>query len=140
MKYLLKLSAVSCLILILSSCSTESLDDTYAKTSNSNYETSAIQFCSGQNPQSKLINNGTITFTFKIIDSNDNTMVVHNISPGTSSSWMSFTEGETLFSIDGNTANVDDSKLLLDMSNCSEVEIVVNSLNEVNNPVILSLD
>jgi len=100
----------------------------------------ATTFCDNQDPQSRLINNGTIAYTFTIIDIDQNVIEILNVAPGTSSSWSSFNEGETIFSIDGSANNVSDSKVVLDMSTCTKVEIVINNLNEVNEPIILTLD
>ena len=65
---------------------------------------------------------------------------VLNVAPGTSSTWSSFNEGQTIFSIDGTDNNIKDSKIVLEMATCTKVEIVINSLNEVNEPIILALD
>jgi hypothetical protein len=100
----------------------------------------ATTFCDNQDPQSRLINNGTIAYTFTIIDIDQNVIEILNVAPGASSSWSSFNEGLTIFSVDGSAYNVSDSKVVLDMSTCTKVEIVINNLNEVNEPIILTLD
>ncbi|MGB6268726.1 MAG: hypothetical protein WBF67_06895 [Olleya sp.] len=60
--------------------------------------------------------------------------------PGATLSWLSFTVGVTTFSVESATTRVFDCKILLDMGYCTEVEIVVNSSNTLDTPVIQALD
>lgn len=140
MNNLLKFVACLCLIFSSTSCSLEPLEGQNSSNSTKMSDETATTFCDNQDPQSRLINNGTIAYTFTIIDIDQNVIEILNVAPGTSSSWSSFNEGETIFSIDGSANNVSDSKVVLDMSTCTKVEIVINNLNEVNEPIILTLD
>ena len=127
-------------IFLATSCSLESLEDENTNNSTKISNTTTSVFCDNQDPQSRLVNNGTITYTFTIIDIDQNVIEVLNVAPGTSSTWSIFNEGQTIFSIDGTDNNIKDSKIVLEMATCTKVEIVINSLNEVNEPIILALD
>ncbi|RAJ16208.1 hypothetical protein [Olleya aquimaris] len=140
MNNLLKFSAFLCLIFIASSCTTESLDDSYNQSTTTPEVAQAYQSCSNQNPQSKLVNNGSVNFTFKIIDSNSNIIQEQDIIPGGSSSWLTFNDGETTFSIESASTGVSDSKVVLDMNTCTEVEIIVNSSNSVEVPIVQTVN
>lgn len=140
MNNLLKFVACLCLFFLATSCSLESLEDENTTNSTKISNTTTSVFCDNQDPQSRLVNNGTITYTFTIIDTDQNVIEVLNVAPGTSSTWSSFNEGQTIFSIDGTDNNIKDSKIVLEMATCTKVEIVINILNEVNEPIILALD
>ena len=133
MNNLLKFVACLCLIFSSTSCSLEPLEGQNSGNSTKISNATATTFCDNQDPQSRLI-------TFTIIDIDQNVIEILNVAPGTSSSWSSFNEGLTIFSVDGSAYNVSDSKVVLDMSTCTKVEIVINNLNEVNEPIILTLD
>ena len=140
MKYLLKLSVAICLIFTVSSCTVESLDDAVSKSAVSQNVAEANQSCNNQDPKTKLINNGTVAFTFQIIDSDSNMIEFIDIAPGASTSWISFTEGDTVFNLDSNVIGVSDDKIAISISNCSEIEIVVNAQNKIDSPVVNSLN
>ena len=140
MKYLLKLSVAICLIFTVSSCTVESLDDAVSKSAVSQNVAEANQSCNNQDPKTKLINNGTVAFTFQIIDSDSNMIEFVDIAPGASTSWISFTEGDTVFNLDSNVIGVSDDKIAISISNCSEIEIVVNAQNKIDSPVVNSLN
>lgn len=140
MNNLLKLSAFLCLIFIATSCTTESLDDSFEQTTATPEVAQAYQNCNNQNPQSRLVNNGTVSFAFTIVDSNSNTVQIQNIAPGGSSSWSSFNAGETTFNVESSTTGVSDSKVVLEMNTCTEVEIVVNSSNSVEVPIVQTVN
>ncbi|AXO78996.1 hypothetical protein DZC78_00895 [Olleya aquimaris] len=139
MKYLVRLSVKICLILFVSSCTVDSLEDTANEESTNSYSVVNNQSCDNQDPQSKLTNNGSVAFTFQIIDLNNNLIELVNVAPNTSTTWVSFPEGATVFNVTSNTTGVSDDKVFIDMSNCSEVEIVINSINKIDSPVINSL-
>ncbi|WP_397362670.1 hypothetical protein [Olleya sp. R77988] len=142
MNNLLKLSAFLCLIFIASSCTVEPIED-FTSTNEKSINNSAAattQACSNQDPQSKLVNNGTVSYTFKIVDSSGTLIEENNIAPGAESAWLSFVDGETTFSVESNTTGISDSKLLLNMATCSEVEIIVNSSNTIDTPTIQELN
>ena len=142
MKNLFKIATFLCLIITVTSCTVEpveSLDDTLTAKISENTVASSVQTCSNQNPQSRLVNNGTIPFTFKIVDSNDNMVQIQSIAPGTTSTWITFSEGTTIFSLESDTTWVSDSKLVLDMSLCTEVEIIMNSGNTPDTPTIVEI-
>ncbi|QCE43152.1 hypothetical protein [Psychroserpens sp. NJDZ02] len=140
MNYLLKLSVAICLLFSVSSCSVDSLEDSTDERAINTTAVTPNVACSNQDPKSKLINNGTVVFTLQIFDSNNNLTELIDVAPGTSSSWISFSEGDTVFNLDSTSSNVSDDKISINMNNCSEVEIVVNALNKIDSPVVNSLD
>ena len=140
MKYLLKLSVAICLLLTVSSCTVESLDDAVNKSAVSQNVAEANQSCNDQDPKTKLINNGTVAFTFQIIDSDSNMIEFVDVAAGASTSWISFTEGDTIFNLDSNVIGVSDDKIALSISNCSEIEIIVNAQNKIDTPIVNSLN
>jgi len=140
MKNILRLKALVILSIFMTSCTVESLDDTFTVPASINLETSAVQTCSNQNPQSRLVNNGTLPFTFTIIDSNNNTSQIQSIAPGTTSTYISFNDGVTMFSVEANTTGTSDDKLVLDMDTCTQVDIVINAQNVYETPIIEGLD
>ncbi|WP_282067942.1 hypothetical protein [Olleya namhaensis] len=140
MKYLLKLSVAICLLLTVSSCTVESLDDAVSKSTVSQNAAEANQSCNDQDPKTKLINNGTVAFTFQIIDSDSNMIEFVDVAAGASTSWISFTEGDTIFNLDSNVIGVSDDKIAININNCSEIEIVVNAQNKIDTPIVNSLN
>ncbi|SFJ65168.1 hypothetical protein [Olleya namhaensis] len=140
MKYLLKLSVAICLLLTVSSCTVESLDDAVSKSAVSQNVAEANQSCNNQDPKTKLINNGTVAFTFQIIDSDSNMIEFVDVAAGASTSWISFTEGDTIFNLDSNVIGVSDDKIAININNCSEIEIVVNAQNKIDTPIVNSLN
>ncbi|AUC76322.1 hypothetical protein [Olleya sp. Bg11-27] len=140
MNYLLKLSVAFCLLFSVSSCTIDSLEDSIDERSINTNSVVPNQACSNQDPKSKLINNGTVAFTFQIIDSNNNLIELLEVAPGATSSWISFSEGDTVFNLDSNTTGVSDDKVFINMTNCSEVEIIVNSGNQIDTPIVNNLN
>lgn len=67
MNSLLKFLACLCLIFIASSCISESLDDSFIENSVNTEEAQANQSCSNQNPQSKLVNNGSVILHLRLL-------------------------------------------------------------------------
>lgn len=120
----------------LFNCSVESLDDSETaplEVSESNIiETTQVN-CFNANPKSKLTNNGTVAFNFAVY--NENSITVGQsivVLPGTSSEWIEFPEGFMLFSIESNATGVSDKKVSLEMSNCTELNLVVEANNELS--------
>lgn len=109
------------------SCSVESLDDEQSLNQASN---EANLTCTNAQPESRLINNGTVNFEFEIISTTSGQIIEFiNVAPGTSTSWTSFPEGEILFSIKSNTTGVSDMKTQLVLANCETYELEIMSNN-----------
>lgn len=140
MNYLLKLSVSICLLFSVSSCTVDSLEDAMDERSIDASAVAPNQACSNQDPKSKLTNNGTVAFTFQILDSNNNLIELLEVAPGVTSAWISFSEGDTVFNLASNTTGVSDDKVFINMTNCSEVEIIVNSVNQIDTPVVNNIN
>jgi len=123
----------------ISSCSVESIDEQIqAEAPQLELQAESVQTCSNNDPRSKLTNNGTVALTFTVYSNDMNSVATQsNIQPGTSSGWISFTPGETMFSIKSNTSGVSDSKLEFSMDTCTEVDIVIGTDNSVESSDIV---
>lgn len=139
MNNLLKSLMLFAVVFSISSCSVESIDEQIqADAPQLEAQTASAQTCSGNNPKSKLTNNGTAPLTFTVYSDNMNSVATQsNIQPGTSSGWISFIPGETMFSIKSNTTGVSDSKLEFSMDTCTEVDIVIGTDNSVESSDIV---
>jgi len=133
MKNLLKTLSLIIVILSISSCTVESINDTTV------LETTQSSFtCTNSDPEARFTNNGTIDFTFRIYDAT-NAMVVEelNVAPGSSTTWSSFSEGDIMFSMISSSNGVMDIKTIVTMSNCTAFDVTVKSDNTLdsNQPI-----
>jgi hypothetical protein len=129
MKNLLKFAPVMGLAMSLLSCTSESLENDISSEPTSN---ELNEPCIDQNPITRVVNNGTIAFDFKVVDSDGIVIIdIPNIPANTTTSWASFNEGEVLFSLDSNQTSVRDDKVVLLMDNCMAYEIEINSNNQI---------
>lgn len=137
MKNLLKRTLLVCLVLTLFTCTSDpSGNDISADLTPSQLNDP----CVDQDPITRVVNNGTVTIDFKVVD-NDGVVLVDipNIPANTTTSWASFEEGDVLFSIDSNQTSVSDEKVQLTMQSCMAYEIEIDSNNEIVSytPIIL---
>ena len=130
MKNLLK-NAIACAIVssTLFSCSVESIENNL--TESSIVENSDPQFdCSGQVPQARITNNGTISITLQIASSDGTVLhTVDNLAPGAASGFLTFAPDEIIFNISKNTTGIQDDKVLFVMDQCMSFDMVVGSDN-----------
>ncbi|MCB0400376.1 MAG: hypothetical protein KDD26_12340 [Winogradskyella sp.] len=137
MKNLLKRTLLVCLVLTLFTCTSDlSGNDISADLTPSQLNDP----CVDQDPITRVINNGTVTIDFKVVDSDGVVLVdIPNIPANTTTSWASFEEGDVLFSIDSNQTSVSDEKVQLTMGSCMAYEIEIDSNNEIVSytPIIL---
>lgn len=129
MKNLLKRTFVMCFVLTLLTCTSDSAENELSLDLN---PSQLNEPCVGQLPITRVINNGTVSIDFKVIDSDGVVLVdIPSIPASTTTSWASFDEGVVLFSIDTNQTLVSDDKVELNMESCMAYEIEINSNNEV---------
>ena len=129
MKNLLKSTLLACLALTLFTCTS---DPSGNDISTDLTPSQLNDPCVDQDPITRVINNGTVTVDFKVVDSDGVVLVdISGIPASTTTSWASFEEGEVLFSIDSNQTLVSDDKVLLNMDSCMAYEIEINSNNEI---------
>jgi len=130
MKNLLK-NAIACAIVTsaLFSCSVESIENELLESS---FEaTSEPQFdCSGQDPQARITNNGTISITLQIA-SIDGTILhnVENIAAGSASGFLTFAPEEVIFNISKNTTGIQDDKVVFMMDQCMSFDMELGADN-----------
>ncbi|WP_452221990.1 hypothetical protein [Lacinutrix salivirga] len=131
MKHLLKLIAIAIITLSFTSCTVESLDNEIVEQSSLTDTEALNSTCVNTNPQARLINNGTLPFHFKVL--NNVTLISSDLAvmPGTTTNWRSFSDGYVLLLVESTDPNIPGNKIELNMSSCSEIEIIVDSNNEI---------
>lgn len=86
--------------------------------------------CSGQDPQARLTNNGTVSVTLQIATTDGTVLhTVQSLAPGNTSSYLSFAEGDIIFSVEKNTTGLGDEKVVYDMNQCMSFDIEVDTDN-----------
>jgi hypothetical protein len=86
--------------------------------------------CKGEDPISRIVNNGTESVSVQIQTSGGNTVNINNILSGETSENKSFAAGAVDYTISiGNSSDVNLSVL---MEECWEYEIVVDANNNVS--------
>lgn len=132
---LLKKATLVLLLFTSFCCSVEPIDSEQSLVNQPENLTSFN--CSGEQPEARFVNNGSVSFTFSII-SEDSGQVAQfiDVAPGTSTNWTSFSSGNVLFSIDSNTSGVSDIKTQLAMQNCESFELVVQSDNTLSSTTL----
>ena len=133
MKNLLK-NAIACAIVMstLFNCSVESIESI----ENESLEASAPESsnplfdCSGQDPQARITNNGTISITLQIA-SIDGTVLhtVDNLAAGSASGFLTFAPDEIIFNISKNTTGIQDDKVVFVMDQCMSFDMVLGADN-----------
>lgn len=129
MKNLLKFAYCASILLVSISCTTESVDSVQFNELN---QQELNDPCVDQDPISRVVNNGTVSFDFKVIDDQGVVLVeIPNIPASTTTSWVSFPQGEILFSLDSDQTLVNDDKVVLQMGTCMAYEIEIDSNNQI---------
>ncbi|WP_340155556.1 hypothetical protein [uncultured Winogradskyella sp.] len=143
MKNLLKLMASLGLILLFTDCTASIEDYTIESESTTEIESTTdatLDPCSNEDPKTRVINNGTVSFNLEVLEADGTTVVsIINIPPNSTTSWASFNEGPVMFSLKGTDFNVADDKVLIQMDNCTAYEIEVDANNEIVSylPIVL---
>ena len=119
------------------SCTVESAEDSNFNLNSEeiSVEASAMnEPCNGDNPKARLTNNGTTNFDLEIYTI-DGILLNHeyNVAPGSSTSWLYFVPGETIFSVTSTT--VEDSKVHFPMGTCMEFEMEIGEDNLLTDSV-----
>ncbi len=129
MKHLLKLTQALCLVFMLFGCTSDSaVDENALEVTDSQLN----QNCVDQDPITRVINNGTVTFDLKVFDAQGTVLVdFPNIPANTTTSWASFEQGEVMFSLNCDQALVNDDKVVLQMDTCMAYEIEIDGNNEI---------
>lgn len=133
MKNLLKTIALVIVLTTCYNCTTESVDNIQEELI-ANSDVSVLDApnvaCSGTIPQARLTNNGTVPFNLEIY-SMEGTLLNHeyNITPGNTTSWKPFIEGETLFSVTNDT--FEDEKVIYTMGTCMEFDMEIGIDNKL---------
>ena len=86
--------------------------------------------CKGEQPISRIVNNGTESVSVHIETSGGNTVNINNILSGQTSEDKSFAEGQVDFTI--SIGNMIDQNVSVVMTECWEYEIVIDENNNVS--------
>lgn len=85
--------------------------------------------CSGENPQARIVNNGTSKADVQVQTSGGNTVNINNVQSGTSSAYTSFAPGGMTFTI--NVGSV--QKVTTDtLATCYNYDIVIDASNNIS--------
>lgn len=117
---------------MLFGCSTEQLDSENLSALDANDD------CVGANPQVRITNNGSVNHNLDVFDEQGLVGFVHNISPGETSTWITFTEGETLFAVSNDV--YEDEKVIFDMTTCMEFNMEIGTNNQLTSAVPVDVD
>lgn len=91
---------------------------------------SSCKKCKGEDPISRIVNNGTESVSVQIQTTGGNTVNINNILPGEVSEDKSFAAGLVTFTISiGNNSPVE---LSVAMEECWEYEILIDANNQVS--------
>ena len=110
-------------------CSVEEIDNSEVnliteQTTNIVEQQEAVT-CNGSNPKSRITNNGTIPLDLEIFDASGNLIDgAYGVQPSSTSSWLSFPEGTTIFNVTIN--NIQDQKVGFNMETCTELDMIVD--------------
>ena len=129
MNNLLNFASYACALLISISCTTQPIDSVQLDLLN---QEALNDSCEDEDPITRVVNNGTVTFAFKVIDDQGNVLVdIPNIPASSTTSWVSFTQGEVLFSLDSDQTLVNDDKVVLQMGTCMAYDIEIDANNQI---------
>jgi hypothetical protein len=82
--------------------------------------------CKNEDPQAKIINNGTQKASVQIQTSGGNTVNINNIEPGASSVYTAFAQGIATFTI---TVSSNNYVQTVDMAQCFYYDIAIDANN-----------
>ncbi|WP_460218827.1 hypothetical protein [Psychroserpens sp. MEBiC05023] len=145
MKNLLK-HTIACAIVMTTcfSCSVEPLENEEQFENSISLETADAgnnqDPCSGQDPQARITNNGTVNVTLQIATIDGTVLhTVQDLAPGNSSSYLMFAEGDIIFNISKNTTGIADEKVVYAMGECMSFDIEVDTDNYLTNAIPVNL-
>ena len=126
------------LALILFACTVDSTESDFQ---NDNlFATQNQPPCVDDDPITRVVNNGTVPFDLLVLADDGTVLVdISDIPANTTTSWASFPAGEVLFSLDSNTAQANDDKVVIQMNTCMAYDIEIDGNNTIvsYNPTML---
>lgn len=131
MKYLLTCTICAMALFTLTNCAIEPVNqDVILETSTSQQELddlNAAVNCIGENPEVKLINNGTTTVNLEVYDVNGN-LLFYKYNVDGETSFAQIAPGEITFAV----SNINADKLVvLNVSLCQEYILLVDANNQL---------
>ncbi len=131
MKNLLQIAAFLGLIITYMACTSETLNVLPTENDTLQMEVAANP-CVNDDPITRVVNNGTTSFDLNVLNAEGIVVVsILDIPANSTTSWVSFSEGEVLFSVSTNTAFVNDDKVVLQMNPCMAYEIEIDANNAI---------
>lgn len=94
---------------------------------------SSCKNCSNEDPQARIINNGTSKASVQIKTSGGNTVNINNVDPGTASAYASYAPGTVVFTI---TVASNDFEETVVMNQCFDYDISINAQNIITTTAI----
>ena len=85
--------------------------------------------CDGEDPEARIVNNGTETASVQIKTTGGNTVNLNNIDPGEESEYVSYAPGEVVFTITVKQMELIDT---VEMSTCYYYDIMIDSTDNIN--------
>jgi hypothetical protein len=140
MKNLLKYT-LACAIVMTTcfSCSVESIENEQLEDSfviENSVTPNTQDPCTGQDPQARITNNGTVSVTLRIVTVEGVVLhTVQDLAPGNNSSYLMFAEGDVIFDVSKNTTGISDEKVVYSMGECTSFDIEVDTDNYLTNAV-----
>jgi len=88
--------------------------------------------CKNDDPQARILNNGTQSASVQVKTSGGNTININNVEPGTASEYASYAPGQVTFTIVVNSVNY---VQVVDMSTCFDYDISIDANNYISTTV-----
>jgi len=132
MKNLRSIMVLAIASFMLFGCTSERIDSENLSAFDANDD------CVGVNPQVRITNNGNVNYNLDVFDEQGLVGFVHNIAPGETSTWITFSEGEMLFAVSNDT--YEDEKVLYFMSTCMEFNMEIGTNNQLTSAVPVNVD
>ena len=89
--------------------------------------------CKGENPNARIINNGTSNASVQVKTSGGNTININNVASGTASAYASYAAGDVTFTITVSTVNYVKT---VNVSQCYNYDIAIDASNNITVKVI----
>ena len=97
------------------------------------FTNTSCEKCKGEDPQARILNNGTNKASVQIKTSGGNTVNINNVDPGTYSAYSSYAAGHVTFTITVNNNNYEKE---VDLTQCYNYDIAIDQNNIITSTAI----
>jgi len=141
MKSLLKITALA-IVLMLSSCSVESVNEVTDNTNSDPINVTALQNtnfqCVNGQAGARITNNGSMDVSLEIFDNQNNLIAsIDDLNPGGISDWYYFQAGLITFSLESEDGKV--KAPVIDMGSCMAFDMEIGENNQLVSDVAVQL-